>query len=219
MRTTTGYDDMDDLIMYATKEEQLQKRKEDIAKFPVWTLEQLKEFMHIDYDTIQKYVRNKELFKFSVGRCTYYSSKNKKYSNANIVKSILMIDAEYQIDYKNFTIYPPAVPFEEKSLIARGVRYLGHIGTSVRWDMYQIFVTQKITEKDYEKMIKLLIDIHNNNSESDYIHVVIVAPESDFIALGNYLKEASQLVPYFMCNYMMVQYFQSVRPHFKYLKI
>ena len=210
---------MDELISFESKEEQLQKRKDDIAKFPVWTLEQLKQYLHIDYDTIQKYVRNKELFKFSVGRCTYYSSKNKKYTNAAIIKSILMIDAEYLIDYSKCTVFPPAEPLEEKSLIARGVRYLGSMGTNVRWDLYQIIVTQKITEKDYEKMIKLLIDVHNNNSESDYIHVVFVAPETDFAAFDNYLREAPQLVPYFMCNYMLVQYLPCERPHFKYLKI
>ena len=130
-----------------------------------------------------------------------------------------MIDAEYLIDYSKVTVFPPTEPFEEKSLIARGVRYLGSMGTNVRWDLYQIFVTQKITEKEYEKMIKLLIDVHNNNSESDYIHVVFVAPDTDYTAFDNYLREAPQLVPYFMCNYMMVQYLPCERPHFKYLKI
>lgn len=108
---------------------------------------------------------------------------------------------------------------DDKSLVARNVKYIGHLGTSVRWDMYQVFVPQEITEKDYEKFVKLLIDIHNNNEHSDYIHVVFVVRNMDVSPLDDYLGNAPQLIPYRMCQYMAIQYFPCNRPHFKYLKV
>ena len=209
----------DFLLNVETKEEKEQKRLDAFAEFPVWTLEQLKEHLHIDFDTLQKYVAQKVLHKFNVGRCTFYSTVKKKYTNAAIAKSILMIDSKYMLDYSKYSVTYSDAALDDKSLVARNVKYIGHLGTSVRWDMYQVFVPQEITEKDYEKFVKLLIDIHNNNEHSDYIHVVFVVRNMDVTPLDEYLGNAPQLVPYRMCQYMAIQYFPCNRPHFKYLKV
>ena len=202
-----------------TKEEKQQKRLEAIAKFPVWTLEQLKEHLHMDFDTIQKYVKQGLLHKFNVGRCTFYSSVKKKYTNAAISKSILMIDADYMLDYSKYNVTYATEPLEDKSLVARNVKYIGYLKFSMRWDVYQVFLPQELTEKDYEKVVKLLIDIHNNNQFSDYIHVVLVGRNMDVTSLSEYLENAPQLIPYHMCQYMAIQYFPCQRPHFRYLKV
>lgn len=71
-----------------------------LSEFPVWTIDQIKEFLHLDFDTVQKFVAAKWLYKFNVGRCTFYSCNNKKFTNQAIIKSVMMIDTHYYINEK-----------------------------------------------------------------------------------------------------------------------
>lgn len=61
-----------------------------LSEFPVWTIDQIKEFLHLDFDTVQKFVAAKWLYKFNVGRCTFYSCNNKKFTNQAIIKSVIV---------------------------------------------------------------------------------------------------------------------------------
>ena len=199
--------------------ERYEKQLQALDEFPIWTIEQIKEYLHMDFDTIQKMVEAKWLYKFSVSRCTFYSVSNKKFTNQAIIKSILSIDAMYQLDYNKFdgwlvrddSLY-------DKSLISRGVKRIGYLDDDNRFNLYQVIVPQILTEKDFTKMAKLLIDIHNNN-ESDYIQVVFVVRNTDTSALEAYLEEQDQLIPYFMAGYIKFQVFSFYRSHFDYLKL
>ena len=199
--------------------ERYEKQLQALDEFPIWTIEQIKEYLHMDFDTVQKMVDEKWLYKFSVSRCTFYSVANKKFTNQAIIKSILSIDAMYQLDYSKFdgwlvrndSLY-------DKSLISRGVRRIGYLDDENRFNLYQVIVPQILTEKDFPKMAKLLIDIHNNN-ESDYIQVVFVVRNDDPSPLEAYLEEQDQLIPYVMAGYIKFQAFSFYRSHFDYLKL
>lgn len=199
--------------------ERYEKQLQALDEFPIWTIEQIKEYLHMDFDTVQKMVEAKWLYKFSVSRCTFYSVSNKKFTNQAIIKSILSIDAMYQLNYSKFdgwlvrddSLY-------DKSLISRGVKRIGYLDDDNRFNLYQVIVPQILTEKDFSKMAKLLIDIHNNN-ESDYIQVVFVVRNNDTSALEAYLEEQDQLIPYFMAGYIKFQAFSFYRSHFDYLKL
>lgn len=173
----------------------------------------------MDFDTVQKMVEAKGLYKFSVSRCTFYSVSNKKFTNQAIIRSILSIDAMYQLNYSKFdgwlvrddSLY-------DKSLISRGVKRIGYLDDDNRFNLYQVIVPQILTDKDFSKMAKLLIDIHNNN-ESDYIQVVFVVRNDDTSPLKAYLEEQDQLIPYVMAGYIKFQAFSFYRSHFDYLKL
>ena len=166
----------------------------EIENFPVWTFEQMKQFLHLDFDTVQKFVAAKWLYKFNVGRCTFYSCNNKKFTNQAIIKSIMMIDAHYYVDYSQYDEWLRyGSTLENKSLLARGVRHIGYMDNSYHTNIYQVFVPQRLTPKEYPKLAKLLIDIHNE-SDSDRIHVFIITRDGDLQEFKDYLEEYPQLV-------------------------
>lgn len=190
-----------------------------LSKFPVWTLDQIKEYLHLDYDTVQKFVSVNWLYKFNVGRCTFYSCNNKKFTNQAIIKSIMMIDTNYIIDYSKYEKWIHyGSTLENKSLIAKGVHQVGYIDYSRRINLYHIYVYQVLTRKEYEKLAKMLIDIHNE-SDSDHIHVMFILRDDRIDELNTYLDEYPNLVAYKMGKYIEYQIGYVYRPHFNYLKL
>ena len=191
----------------------------EIENFPVWTFEQMKQFLHLDFDTVQKFVAAKWLYKFNVGRCTFYSCNNKKFTNQAIIKSVMMIDANYYLDYSKYDKWLRyGSTLENKSLLARGVRHIGYMDNSYHTNIYQVFVPQHLTPKEYPKLAKLLIDIHNE-SDSDRIHVFIVSRDGNIQEFRDFLEEHPQLVAYRMGGYIEPQVVCFPRPHFDYLKL
>ena len=194
-------------------------RLEELDSFPVWTFDQIKQFLHLDFDTVQKFVAAKWLYKFNVGRCTFYSCNNKKFTNQAIIKSVMMIDANYYLDYSKYDEWLRyGSTLENKSLLARGVRHIGYMDNSYHTNIYQVFVPQHLTPKEYPKLAKLLIDIHNE-SDSDRIHVFIVARDGNIQEFRDFLEEHPQLVAYKMGGYIESQVACFPRPHFDYLKL
>ena len=192
---------------------------EILSEFPVWTIDQIKQFLHLDFDTVQKFVAAKWLYKFNVGRCTFYSCNNKKFTNQAIIKSIMMIDTHYYVDYSQYEEWLRyGSTLENKSLLARGVRHIGYMDNSYHTNIYQVFVPQHLTPKEYPKLAKLLIDIHNE-SDSDRIHVFIITRDGDLQEFKDYLEEYPQLVCYRVGGYIEYQVGCVPRPHFDYLKL
>ena len=114
---------------------------ETLSEFPVWTIDQIKQFLHLDFDTVQKFVAAKWLYKFNVGRCTFYSCNNKKFTNQAIIKSIMMIDTHYYVDYSQYEEWLRyGSTLENKSLLARGVRHIGYMDNSYHTNIQVIFV-------------------------------------------------------------------------------
>ena len=204
---------------FENKREKYAQRLERLAAFPVWTLEQIREHLHLDFDTIQKFVDVGWLYKFNVGRCTFYSCNNKKFTNQAIIKSVMMIDANYYLDYSKYDKWLRyGSTLENKSLLARGVRHIGYMDNSYHTNIYQVFVPQHLTPKEYPKLAKLLIDIHNE-SDSDRIHVFIITRDGDLQEFNDYLEEYPQLVCYRVGGYIEYQVGCVPRPHFEYLKL
>lgn len=54
-----------------------ENKLEALAAFPVWTVEQIKEILNLDFNTIQRFVTAGWLCKFTVSRCTFYSTEKK----------------------------------------------------------------------------------------------------------------------------------------------
>ena len=190
-----------------------------LSEFPIWTIDQIKEFLHLDFDTVQKFVAAKWLYKFNVGRCTFYSCNNKKFTNQAIIKSVMMIDTHYYINYSKYDEWLRyGSTLENKSLRARGVKHIGYMDNSYHTNLYQVFVSQRLTPKEYPKLAKLLIDIHNE-SDSDRIHVFIITRDGNTQEFEDFLEEYPQLVCYRVGQYIEYQIACISRPHFDYLKL
>ena len=65
-----GFDAMD----FDKLKQRYANKLEALAEFPVWTVEQIKEILNLDFNTIQKFVTAGWLCKFTVSRCTSTTS-------------------------------------------------------------------------------------------------------------------------------------------------
>lgn len=204
-----------------TLEEKYQNQLAALAEFPVWLVQQIKSFLHLDFDTVQKFVDAKLLYKFNVGRCTFYSTANKKYTNLAILKSCMTIDITYRMDYSKYEeVLHLDNTLEDKSLISRNVRAVGWLDLPHRYYLYHVVCPQPIrTVKDFQKIEKLLLDIHAANLKSDYISVVFFVRGTDIDALTDYLNKTRMLELYRVCDYILYRFISDDRPNFNYLKI
>ncbi len=204
-----------------TLEEKYQNQLAALAEFPVWLMQQIKSFLHLDFDTVQKFVDAKLLYKFNVGRCTFYSTANKKYTNLAILKSCMTIDITYRMDYSKYEeVLHLDNTLEDKSLISRNVRAVGWLDMPRRYYLYHVVCPQPIkTVKDFQKIEKLLLDIHAANLKSDYISVVFFVRGTDIDALTDYLNKTRMLELYRVCDYILYRFVPDDRPNFNYLKI
>lgn len=204
-----------------TLEEKYQNQLAALAEFPVWLMQQIKSFLHLDFDTVQKFVDAKLLYKFNVGRCTFYSTANKKYTNLAILKSCMTIDITYRMDYSKYEeVLHLDNTLEDKSLISRNVRAVGWLDMPRRYYLYHVVCPQPIkTVKDFQKIEKLLLDIHAANLKSDYISVVFFVRGTDIDALTDYLNKTRMLELYRVCDYILYRFISDDRPNFNYLKI
>lgn len=204
-----------------TLEEKYQNQLAALAEFPVWLMQQIKSFLHLDFDTVQKFVDAKLLYKFNVGRCTFYSTANKKYTNLAILKSCMTIDITYRMDYSKYEeVLHLDNTLEDKSLISRNVRTVGWLDLPHRYYLYHVVCPQPIrTVKDFQKIEKLLLDIHAANLKSDYISVVFFVRGTDIDALTDYLNKTRMLELYRVCDYILYRFISDDRPNFNYLKI
>lgn len=126
---------------------------------------------------------------------------------------------DYYLDYSQYNEWLRyGSTLENKSLLARGVKHLGYMDNSYHTNVYQVFVPQHLTPKEYPKLAKLLIDIHNE-SDSDRIHVYIVIRDGNIEEFRDYLEEYPQLVCYRVGGYIEWQVGDFSRPHFDYLKL
>lgn len=207
-------------MFFGDKKSCYAKHLDALAQYPVWTIDQIKEFLHLDFDTVQKFVDVRWLYKFNVGRCTFYSCNNKKFTNQAIIKSIMMIDANYYfLDYSRYAEWLSyGSTLENKSLIARGVRHFGYMGSPYDINLYQIYVAQHLTQKEYPKLAQMLISIHDE-SNSERIHVYIITRDGNIEEFEEYLDDYSQLVGYRMSGYIKYQIGRVSRPCFDYLKL
>ena len=204
-----------------TLEEKYSTHLAALAEHPVWLMPQIKSFLHLDFDTVQKFVDAKLLYKFNVGRCSFYSRANKKYTNLAILKSCMAIDVTYRMDYSKYEEYLNLDnTLDDKSLIARNVRAYGWLDLPHRYYLYHVVCPQPIkTVKDFQKIEKLLLDIHAATLKSNYISVVFFVRDTDIDALTNYLNETRMLALYRVCDYILYRFIPDDRPHFNYLKI
>ena len=204
-----------------TLEEKYQNQLAAIAEFPVWLMPQIKSFLHLDFDKVQKFVDAKLLHKFNVGRCAFYSTANKKYTNLAILKSCMFIDITYRMDYSKYEeVLNVETVLDDKSLLARNVRLVGWLNLPHRYYLYHVVCPQPIkTDKDFQKIEKLLLDIHAANLKSDYISVVFFVRCTDIDALNDYLKQSRMLALYRALDYILYRFVPDDRPNFNYLKI
>lgn len=204
---------------FENKREKYAQRLERLAAFPVWTLEQIREHLHLDFDTIQKFVDVGWLYKFNVGRCTFYSTKKGKYSNQAIVKSVMSIDADYFFTYSCYGDYMHYDNvMDDMTLYARNVKCVGWIDHEKKFYFYQVILPKPVTQKDYQKIQKLLLDIHLQNP-SDFIHVLLIVHDTDTDALTAYLEEDVRLMLYRVNGFIHYQYLEIERNCFKYLRV
>lgn len=195
-----------------------ENKLEALAAFPVWTVEQIKEILNLDFNTIQRFVTAGWLCKFTVSRCTFYSTEKKQYNNQTIIKTVMSIDAHY---YVTFNCYADILrldsTLDDKSLIARNVKKIGWLDNERQFHLYHALMIYPMSAKDFAKVEKLLIDIHNNNP-SDYIFVAILIHDTDAAALAEFLENSEKLLLYRMCNYICYKVIPLQRSCYKYLR-
>lgn len=187
---------------------------ECLSKFPVWTYDQIRGYTHLHYDTIQKLVNLRILYKFNIGRLTFYSLHNRQYTNQSIVKSILRIDTYFRTHYRDLDGFIFDNRLDNKSLFSKNVEKIGYIsGGSFLVNYYNIYSIHPTSSvKDYKRIEKLLIDVYTA-SGSDYVQIGIVCYDSDINALEEYLEASGTLIPYTMTN-AITYYFVNVNyPH------
>ena len=193
----------------------------EINRFPVWTLEQLKDYLHICWDTVQLMVANDLLYDFKYSCCKFYSPNNKYYTGKMIRKSVLNIDSYY-----NFvTRFNPNLKIDDKSLIARNVKRLGNSYNDGRLtDYYSCALDYPLDSIDsYKRLVKLLVDIQAY-SELEYVYVYVLSPSVKDLYDANgefwtYMLNDSYLQNegYYTAHYVDFSVSESLRSCFKYV--
>lgn len=186
-----------------------------IDKFDCWTMEQLKEFLHIDFDTVQKFVDEGILYKFKVSKVCFYSSHKPYFSNKLIRKSILLIDKKYKMTY---------VPHEDKEYIKFKIDdslTLKNVFFEFKlYDCYyySVILSDGINQnfKRYEKLIEEIY-LHN---PTEKIHITFVVQDvGRYEQLEKYLESSSILLPHYIVNNIDIHYRYFPRNCYKYLSI
>jgi len=194
----------------------------ELEKYPVWVLEQLQEYLHLSWDTVQSLVSNGLLYEFKISRCKFYSSKDKTYTNKIIRKSVLNIDVDYKLTSGSYVL--DSIP-DDKSLIARNVKRLGYMDFEGRkTDFYVCGITYPLNNINaYKRFEKLLIDIQLS-SPSDYVYCICASPEvKEFrnpdVDFWDYMLNKSTLnnKGYYTAKYINFSIAEDNRPCFKYV--
>ena len=175
---------------------------EEFKKFPVWSREQVKSYLHISHDTMIRLSDLGLMNRFKVQQQTYYSSIFDKYiSNDKIKKSIMNVDSYYRLkplleeQFSNFSICDDLT---DKSLISKNVKMIGVDGSEFNTKYYFYFILKPlITKKDYENLIDTILDIYWK-SETDYISVYLVIHSTNYKDVLDYLDNSGRLTVYTM---------------------
>lgn len=184
----------------------------ELSRFPVWTRDQIKVYLHLSNDTLINLEKENIIYKFNISRCTFYSIKNKKYTNNIIIKSILEIDSYYRVHYDEIANFRFDDKLEDKSLISRNVK---KIGTNEKIDYFSIFNINPETK--FEKIIDLMIDIENLNDKPCLIMIYVYNVDKQ--KLTDYIEENYKIIPYLMEGRLEYLIIECDYPHFKYLQL
>lgn len=184
----------------------------ELRKFNVWTLEQIKDNLHIDHSTVNKFIDNGLLYDFKISRCRFFTTRNDYFTNSSIIKSILDVDLNYLI--KNNL--EPCIPISDKTLISRNVSKLGYFDEVSYYSVSHLYPINTI--KEYMKIEKLLIDIQAL-ADTDSVSVFITFPEIDGDGLKQYLLNSPTFIPYLTAKLIDVRFIANEHKCFKYVKI
>lgn len=188
-----------------------------IKEFDYWTMEQLKEFIHIDFYTINRFVELGILNKFKISKVCIYSHLKNCVSNKLVRKSILAIDKKYKFIYDIDDDVSDEVSFDsielEKSLISRNVYF--DLRAQERY-YYTVNISDDI-KSNMEYYVKLLTDIHLYNP-SNYIFVTFISNSREhLLELSRYIKDSDKLASYYIAKFIKIQFKYYERPCYKYI--
>lgn len=191
---------------------------EYLSKFPVWTRQHIESILHIEYRCLQKLVNVKLLYKFNVGRFTFYTVHNKHFTNQSIVKSILRIDSYFRTRYGDINDLVYDNKLDNNSLVSSNVEKIGYTNrNNYITGFYSIYnIRPVLTVKDFKKIEKLLIDIYTA-SGCDFVNVGVVVYNTNIKALEDYLESSGELLTYKMCSNIDYYIVNVDSPHLEYL--
>ena len=211
----------------ATTKELVEKyniQLEEMARFPVWTLEQIYKHLHICHNTVVRLVSYGIIYKFQIGKkCTYYSLKKNYYSNYKAKKSIMMIEFYYRTHFyrlENFVYYDK---LDDKSLISRDVQLIGYDvedteeGQKPRY-YYSFCDVRDLVSENFDYLMKLIKDIQCH-SPSGRIRVYFVTNSSLKEEIKDYLRNNYEFINLKKCGYVDCRIVQVENKNFSYLKL
>lgn len=184
----------------------------DMSKFPVWTLQQITYYLHISNDTVTLLVNENIINKFNISRCTFYSLKDKQYTNQTIIKSIMQIDSYYRVHWFDLDNFQIDNKIEDKSLISRNVQKMGTNGNINYFNIYNINPATK-----FDKIIDLMIDIENLTDKRPIILIFVHDVNSK--TLEDYIEDNNRIIPYLISGRLEYKIVDVNYPHFKYLQL
>lgn len=192
----------------------------ELKKFDIWTIDQMKHYLHISYKTIQQLISNDILYDFKISRCRFFSIYNKNFSNQQILKSIMKIDNYYRVHYDSIPNFKFDSKLESKQLIAKNIQKVGFQNDEHNCIYYNLYSIDKVTSlKDFMKIEKLLIEIFENTFESEHCFIMINIHNSDRLELEKYLENSPKLAPFLISKSILYSIIEINYIHFDYLKL
>lgn len=197
-----------------TKKEVIEKYKSGLSemkKYNVVTQQQALKILGCHQTTLKSLVELGLLHEYKVSRVTLYSTSDKKYSNRQIRRSLLLAYSNLYIKY-NF----PLVQIDELSqgLIQQNVVYKG----TYKNDDISYYEILDVSNLDYKKIIKLFDDIWlNSKSERVYITLIHNNPFFSSIDFQQVLDEDKITLK--INNSIFFQAVNANFPHFRYIQL
>lgn len=197
-----------------TKKEVVEKYKDGLAeikKYNVVTQQQALKILGCHQTTLKSLVELGLLYESKVSRVTLYSTTNKKLSNRQVRRSLLLAHSDLHIKY-NF----PLVVADELSntLIQQNVIYKG----TYEIDDISYYEILDIANLCYKKIIKLFNDIWlNSTTERVYITLIHSNPFFNSIDFQKALDEDKITLK--INNSIFFQAVNANFPHFRYIQL
>ena len=182
----------------------------ELNKFPVWTRNQIKSYLHLCNDTLINLEKENIIYKFNISRCVFYSTKNKTYTNSSIIKSIMEIDSNYRVHYDDIDGFKFDSNLDDKSLAGKNVK---KVGTNGKVNYFSIFNINPSVK--FDNITNLMEDIENRTDKPVIIMLYVYNLDSE--KLKEYIEE--RLVTYLMSGRMEYLIINVSYPHLNYLHL
>lgn len=163
-----------------TKKEALEAYKEGlerIKQYNVVTQPQATKLMRCGTDTLDDLVAMGILYSFKIGTYKFFSTSNKKFSNKQIKRSLLLAysDLSYlSSHYRYFGLVDSGYKLPNE-LIRKNVIFKGNY-EKFNINYYEIL---DVDNYDYEQLIKLILDIYDWSDTSN-IYITLIHSKTNF---------------------------------------